>query len=186
MKIETERFGPLEFSPDDIIAFSSGIIGFPDESAFLLIRHGESGVLGWLQSASTPGLAFPVVSAHGLTTEYPDVPVDSAAAAAGIGGEVDDLAVLVVLSAPQGQPATVNLLAPIIVNSATRSGAQVFLEGSRFGTRELFVLPKPGEDREDREELEAVAATQEAATESGPQSPEADGTEADTPVAQGG
>ncbi len=162
MNIETERFGPLEFSSEDVIAFPSGIIGFPDETAFLLIRHGESGALGWLQSTSTRELAFPVVSAHGLTSEYPDVPVDSAAVVAGIGGALDDLAILVVLTAPQGQPATVNLLAPIIVNSATRQGAQVFLEGSRFGTRELFVLPKSGQDQED---AVAAAAAQNAEPE---------------------
>jgi flagellar assembly factor FliW len=46
---------------------------------------------------------------------------------------------MVVLSAPQSQPATVNLLAPIVVNIQTRLGGQLFLEGTSFGTRELFV-----------------------------------------------
>jgi flagellar assembly factor FliW len=49
---------------------------------------------------------------------------------------------MAVLSAPRGGPATVNLMAPIVVNASTRKGAQVHLEGTRFSTRELFVLPK--------------------------------------------
>jgi flagellar assembly factor FliW len=56
---------------------------------------------------------------------------------------LDDFAVLAVLSAPRSQPATVNLLAPLLINSVTRRGAQVFLEGSRFTTRELFAIPAP-------------------------------------------
>ena len=64
---------------------------------------------------------------------------------------------LAVLSAPRGMPATVNLLAPVLINSVNRMGAQVFLEGSRFTTRELFVLPPtserppPGEPRPEPE-----------------------------------
>jgi len=64
---------------------------------------------------------------------------------AGIVGEEQEFAVLAVLSAPRGQPATVNLLAPLVINSVTRAGAQVFLEGSRFTTRELFVTPQPSQ-----------------------------------------
>ena len=65
----------------------------------------------------------------------------SAAQAAGVEGSEQDYAVLVVLCAPIGQAATVNLLAPVVVNAQTHTGAQVILEGSRFSTREVFVLP---------------------------------------------
>jgi flagellar assembly factor FliW len=97
--------------------------------------------LAWLQSVTKPDLAFPVVSAHYFVDGYPDIPVSPAAHAAGVQGNEDDFAVLVVLCAPIGQPATVNLLAPIVVNSETRTGAQVILDGSRFSTREIFVAP---------------------------------------------
>ena len=45
-------------------------------------------------------------------------------------------------SALANQPATVNLLAPIVVNAATRKGAQIILEGTRYSTREFFALPE--------------------------------------------
>ena len=70
-------------------------------------------------------------------------PESAGSDANGIAGEEDDFAVLAVLCAPMGQPATVNLMAPIVVNSETRKGAQVILEGSRFSTREVFVTPQP-------------------------------------------
>ncbi|HEX3594175.1 MAG TPA: flagellar assembly protein FliW [Polyangiaceae bacterium] len=142
MEIQTSRFGKVSASEDDMIRFPRGIIGFREEKAFVLIPHGSSTLIGWLQSAATPELAFPVVSAHGLVDEYPDVGIEQAAERAGIGGPGDELAVLAVMTAPLQQPATVNLLAPLIVNATTRTGAQVFLEGSRFSTQELFAMPR--------------------------------------------
>lgn len=157
MHIATTRFGSVEVPEENLIHFKSGIIGFPRETKFALIPHGESTLIAWLQSAQTPGLAFPVVSAHGLVLDYPDVPLEPVAEKVGLGGSSDDYAVLAVLCATQQQPATVNLLAPLLINAATRQGAQVFLEGSRFTTRELFVLPKAAVESETEAALQAAA-----------------------------
>jgi flagellar assembly factor FliW len=141
MHIATTRFGSVEVPEENLIHFKSGIIGFPRETKFALIPHGESTLIAWLQSAQTPALAFPVVSAHGLVLDYPDVPLEPIAE----------------ICASQLQPATVNLLAPLLINAATRQGAQVFLEGSRFTTRELFVLPKAAVENETEAAIQAAA-----------------------------
>lgn len=148
MIVNSDRFGTIEVDAGDVLAFPSGIVGFPNENEFVLIRKVNSQMIGWLQSTHTSYLTLPVVSAHVLAPRYPDVPFERFAEGVGLGQNVDELAVLVVLSAPPGLPATVNLMAPIIVNSATRVGAQVMLEGSRFSTRELFALPKVAERTE--------------------------------------
>ncbi|MBN1606943.1 MAG: flagellar assembly protein FliW [Polyangiaceae bacterium] len=139
--INSQRFGRIEISRDDVISFPTGIVGFPEDKEFILLRNERSDIIGWLQSVSNPALALPVVSAHCFGDEYPDVSVADAAQNAGLDGDPEQLAVLVVLAALPGQPATVNLLAPIIISADTRTGAQVILEGTRFTTRELFVLP---------------------------------------------
>lgn len=141
MIINSQRFGSLEIDDGELLRFPSGVIGFPTEQRFALVPHQGSGYIAWLQSVTTPELAFPVVSAHAFGDKYPDVPVLEAAEAAGVPGPAEALAVMVVLCALSGQPATVNLLAPIVVNATTRLGAQVILECTRFSTRELFVLP---------------------------------------------
>lgn len=141
MQINSQRFGVVELEDDAVLNFPEGIIGFPREQRFALIPHHGSTFLAWLQSVTKPELAFPVVSAHYFLDGYPDVPVSPAAHAAGVQGKEEEFAVLVVLCAPIGQPATVNLLAPIVINSESRTGAQVILEGSRFSTREAFVAP---------------------------------------------
>jgi flagellar assembly factor FliW len=139
--INSQRFGRIEISRDDVISFPTGIVGFPEDKEFILLRNERSDIIGWLQSVNNPALALPVVSAHCFGEEYPDVSVADAARNAGLDGDPEQLAVLVVLAALPGQPATVNLLAPIIISAETRTGAQVILEGTRFTTRELFVLP---------------------------------------------
>jgi len=149
MNIQSQRFGALEVSDEQVLTFAEGIIGFPNEREFVLLPHNSSGFLAWLQSTSTPNLALPVVSAHAFGERYPDVALEPVAAALGMGEVNDDMALMVVLSAPQGQPATVNLLAPILVNVATRKGAQLILDGSRFTTRELFVREQDTEPTPD-------------------------------------
>ena len=157
MRIETTRFGTVETPEEEIIRFRSGIIGFPEERMYVLIPHGTSQVIAWLQSATTPELAFPVVSAHGFISDYPDVPLLPIIRRTDVGENPDDLAVLVVMSAPRNQPATVNLLAPLLINSQTRQGAQVFLEGSKYSTRELFVIPKTPEQSSDEPRAKIAA-----------------------------
>jgi flagellar assembly factor FliW len=149
MNISSQRFGALEIGEEQVLQFPEGIIGFPNEREFVLIPHNATGFLAWLQSTRSPAIALPVVSAHAFGSKYPDVSIEAEANALGLGE--DDVALMVVLSAPQGQPATVNLLAPILVNVTTRRGAQIILDGSRFSTRELFIreqepeLPKPAQ-----------------------------------------
>ena len=157
-QISTTRFGSVEVPDENLLHFKNGIIGFPKETRFTLIPHGQSTSIAWLQSAATPGLAFPVVSAHGLVGDYPDVPIEPLVDKAGIAGSgADEFAVLAVLCASQLQPATVNLLAPLLINAETRQGAQVFLEGSRFTTRELFVMPTAAPESETTEPRPAGA-----------------------------
>ena len=149
MNISSQRFGALEIGEEQVLQFPEGIIGFPNEREFVLIPHNSTGFLAWLQSTRSPAIALPVVSAHAFGSKYPDVSIEAEAKALGL--DEDDVALMVVLSAPQGQPATVNLLAPILVNVTTRRGAQIILDGSRFSTRELFIreqepeLPKPAQ-----------------------------------------
>lgn len=138
MIINSERFGSIELDDASAIQIPSGIIGFPKERRYALIPHGSTGAVAWLQSLDNPALAFPLVSAHALPMDYPGMDISAAAAACGITANADDLAVLVVLSAATGLPATVNLLAPIVIDTRTRQGAQILLEGTAFSTREMF------------------------------------------------
>jgi flagellar assembly factor FliW len=103
-----------------------------------LLRQRDDSAIGWLQSTTNPSLAFPVVSIDALAVTYPTIAAPPVAAQKE--EEVDPHAVMAVLCASAGQPATVNLLAPIVVNVRSRKGAQILLEGTTFSTNEPFVL----------------------------------------------
>lgn len=101
--------------------------GFPGARRFALVRLDEEGVLCALRSVDEPALRFLVVPPQLFFPDYEPVVDDATVAALGI-DSADDVVVLAVVNAG-GSPAdaTVNLLAPVLVNTATRQGAQVVL-----------------------------------------------------------
>jgi len=138
MHIKTERFGTFEVDDKDPINFPQGMIGFPTEKQFVLLRQRDDSAIGWLQSTTNPSLAFPVVSIEALAVAYPTISAPPVAAQKP--EEADPHAVMAVLCASAGQPPTVNLLAPVVVNVRSRKGAQILMEGTAFSTSEPFVL----------------------------------------------
>jgi flagellar assembly factor FliW len=149
MIVRSDRFGAVEIDEKDTLRFPTGIVGFPDESLFVLLRRQDSRYVGWLQSAKSSHLTLPVVSAHALNPKFPDVDLSEHLARAGLGSHTEEVAILAVLAAPPNEPATVNLMAPIIVNARTRVGAQVMLEGTHFSTHEAFILARDRLDNQD-------------------------------------
>lgn len=149
MIVNSDRFGSVEIAESDTLMFPGGIVGFPQESRFVLLRRQDSQFIGWLQSVKTSYLTLPVVSTHMLTPKFPDVDLKDHVASAGLGSNTEELAVLAVLSAAPNEPATVNLLAPIVVNAKTRIGAQIMLEGTHFTTHEAFALARDRGDQSD-------------------------------------
>jgi flagellar assembly factor FliW len=145
MKVQSSRFGTVEVGEAAEIRFARGLIGFPRETSFVLLRREGAAHVGWLQSTTTAELAFPVVSVDGLDVVYPDVGIEEIFAVSGLTGSPEALAVMAVITATAtGSTATVNLLSPIIVNAETRTGAQVVLEHSRFTTQEPFRMHRKG------------------------------------------
>ncbi len=135
--IESRRFGRIEVAPDQVIHLP-GLPGFPQARRFVLCGHDRGDAFGWLISADVEDLAFvvadpwawfPDYSADLDTRHLRSLGVDSAHA----------LEVLVIATIT-ADGVTLNLAAPLLVNPNTRSGQQVILERSAWGTREA--IPK--------------------------------------------
>jgi flagellar assembly factor FliW len=143
MKVQSSRFGTIELSDDEVINFPAGLIGFPDETSFVMLRPRPDSPIAWLHSTQTSWFALPVVSAEALEVDLGGT-LSEATKTAGIGSSDEPFAVMAVLNAPgAGVPPSVNLMAPIIVNAETRQGAQLLLETSSYSTQEPFVLRAP-------------------------------------------
>ena len=130
MRLEGTRFGEIELDGANIVDVPAGLIGFPDEKRFVLLQPQPGKTVAWLQSLSTPSLAFPVVDG-GEIDDYPDPSPELLAEAAALTN--GELAVLVIVSARQAQDGLIaNMLAPIVVDVTSKRAAQVVLDSKRY------------------------------------------------------
>lgn len=104
--------------------------GFPDQLRFALVALDEDGVLCQLRSLDDPSLRFLVVPPSAFFPDYAPEVSDEVVADLGIAA-ADDVIVLLVLNAGDSLgTTTANLLAPVLVNTATRRASQVILDDS--------------------------------------------------------
>jgi len=125
------RFGEIEVDDSRAMTFPRGLIGFPDARRFVLLEPRGRASVAWLQSLDVPELAFPVVDGACMGQSYPRPAPQELAKNAGLGST--DLALLVIVAATGQQNGLVaNMLAPLLVDLQTRTGAQVVLDHRVF------------------------------------------------------
>lgn len=132
MKIKTVRFGEVEVKDEDVIEFSKGPLGFESNKKWILV---ENGLLGWLQSVDDENLAFVVGNPFEFYGDYNLDVADKEMKELGI-ASIDDINVLSIVSVPpKVEEMTINLLAPIVVNSKTKKAKQVVLNSNSYTVR---------------------------------------------------
>lgn len=126
ISVETRSNTPLvEEIP--VIELVEPMPGFPDRTRFTLVRLDDDGILCSLRSMEDESLRFLVVPPHLFFPDFAPEVDDATVAALGI-ADVDDVLVLVVVNPGDAAAgATANLLAPLVVNTVNRRGAQVVL-----------------------------------------------------------
>lgn len=131
--INTVKFGTVEVKKDVIFDFVSPIIGFSDLKQYTIIDYKPESPFKWLQSMEDMELAFPVTlcSFFGIDYQF-DIP-DEEAEKLGI-ESADDVFVCNIANIPASNPkdATINMLAPIIVNTANKKAMQTILKDKKF------------------------------------------------------
>jgi len=123
MRMNTSRFGPVEFETADVIQFPAGILGLDGCSQWVLLADAQNDCLGWLQSANQAEIALAVVSPRRFVADYQ---VRVARDEVGLLelDQVQDAQVLVIVSKNE-RTVTLNLKAPLVLNLARRLGRQV-------------------------------------------------------------
>ncbi|MDD3115490.1 MAG: flagellar assembly protein FliW [Anaerovibrio sp.] len=146
-KVTTRRFGELEIDDRDIVKFAEGIPAFEKEHEFVVLPYEEGTPYMFLQSLTTPDLAFlmtdPFVFFADYSFELDDENMDRLAV-----GSMEDVLVCTLISIPASGVAdmTTNLLAPIVINRHTMQARQVVLENTDYTTRHrLFPQQKGAE-----------------------------------------
>ena len=115
-----------------VLEFADGIPGFPAATRFVLVRLDDAGLVLDLQSVDDPTARFVVVPSVAFFPEYAPEIDDVTARRLGLADlDTADGAALVLLVVTVGASlaeSTANLMAPIVVNTAAQTAAQVVLD----------------------------------------------------------
>ncbi len=136
IKINSEKFGELEIDKKVIFNFISPILGFDDLTQYALIDYKPDSPFKWLQSIEQEDLAFPITLCSYFQIDYSfDIP-DKEAKELEIENP-DDVLVFNIANIPSSDPnsATINMLAPIVVNLRNNKAMQIVLKNTNFEVR---------------------------------------------------
>ncbi len=126
------------------ITFPAGLPGLPAElTRFELVAVAEESPFFFLQSLQDENTGFILVNPFAFFLDYEfDLPEEDARAL-GIKAP-EEAAVFCIVNASRGLArATVNLLAPVVVNAATGTARQVVLVDERYSIRQPLFGPRP-------------------------------------------
>lgn len=137
--IQSPRFGELQCPEDKIIEFVSPVLGFPNSTRYVISDHDKESDFKWMISVDEPEIAFVILDPTLVASNYVKVidehynrfirELEIA--------KVEDLLVLGIVTIPPTiTMATINLLAPIMINAETKTAKQVILEGSDLSLKQ--------------------------------------------------
>ncbi len=132
---KTARFGELTYADRDVITLPEGLVGLPHLRQWILLDMGAGLPLKWMQSVNDGNFGLPVTTPDFYDQDYaPRLPEETLR---GMGGSVADMVTLIITTVhPGGERLTGNLAAPLLVQPATRRGAQLVLDDQRWPLRQ--------------------------------------------------
>lgn len=124
--------GPTETADDlvevPVVEMVRPLPGFPHDRRFALVRLDEAGVLFRLRSLDGSGLEFLVVPPAPFHPGYAPIIGDDVVADLAIASGEDVLVLVLVRAGATLADTTVNLRAPIVLNTVTQRACQVILD----------------------------------------------------------
>ncbi len=132
MKANTRMFGVIDIADEKIITMEKGMIGFPELTHFALIfdeeKKDKAFRIMWLQSMDDGDVAFPVTDPTYFDEAYAPTVNDEIIAPLGE-MHADNTYLLVTVTVPKNiEDFSINLKAPIVINTDSNKGAQVITE----------------------------------------------------------
>ena len=154
-QIETPHFGLLEYTDDKVLDFPHGIPAFEVERRFLALERPETAPVIFLQSLSRAELVFMTLPVSLVEPGYRGAMSPEDLEALGLQAdrqpeEGREVLTLVLITVDEHRQATANLMAPVVVNLATRRAVQSVQPGSGYSPRH----PLPGGCGAERQEAE--------------------------------
>lgn len=141
LTVSSTRFGDILIEEDRVIHFSEGLLGFPDQKAFIIQQHKPGSSFYWLQSVALPYLAFVIINPFLGEKDYlKELPPSDQSYFNGIEDGRTLALSLVTIKPESDPPLTMNLVGPVIINLENRTGRQVVLSTTRYTCKHPLVL----------------------------------------------
>lgn len=145
MKIETARLGAIEYEESRVITFSQGIPGFKDCKKYILIEIEDSPFM-YLQSIEEGNVTFVVASPFEFYQQYEFEIPSHVKLELQLLDQKNVKVFNIVTVRNQLSEATINLVAPIIINDDNKAGVQHILAEGEYSLRHpLFSAEESGE-----------------------------------------
>lgn len=136
MMLETKHFGNIDILEEEIISFPEGVPGFESVKKFVLLNYDEEkSAFNWLQSVDEPSLAFVLVNPFEIKKDY-EFDVDDEVLKLIDVKKQEEMAVFSIVVIPEDiKKTSMNLKAPVIINSRAKKGMQVVLNSDKYTVR---------------------------------------------------
>lgn len=132
MQLSTLRFGEIDIKDDSIITFPGGLPGLDELQRYAIVRYAPTEPVQWLLCVDDPDLALPVINPFIVKPDY-DIEVDDSELDFIQTHDEEDLMVLSVMVVPDDlTKMTVNLMAPILINTRKMLAAQVMMDHKEY------------------------------------------------------
>ena len=147
MKYQSTRFGEFEVTDNEILNCPDGLYGFEQETQFVLLPFDPNvdSPLEWLQSLTTPELAFVVTDPVPFVPEYEVILIAEDRRAIGL-ADNETFQIRIIVTVPEDyRQMTGNLLAPLVIHPLLNTGKQVVLTRPDYSTQHPL-LPNAARD----------------------------------------
>ena len=161
MRINTLNFGDLEISQESIITFDDGLPGFSQLRQFVVLDMEDIKPFHYLQALpddDTPPIALYLINPFLVDPSYEFRLTDSDMEALKSKNSTEMTIYAVATIPADPRYATLNLMAPIVINEKGRRGRQVILHDSKYSVRH----PLMGGAEPEAEDLDSETANQQA------------------------
>lgn len=137
--VQSAMYGELKVREDEIVTLVQGMPGFEGYTRFAVIRLEEEGPFRVLQSLEDPDISFIIANPYYFFADY-DIGLTEAVQEELSIQRTEEVEVWSVVTANEHiKDATINLMAPLIVNGAKRVGKQVILHESGYRVRQRLL-----------------------------------------------
>jgi len=140
MIIQTKHFGDVEITEEDVLTFEYGIPGFDDLTKFVILGKTDvESPFFWLQSLEESGVAFVISDPFNYVSDY-EAEIDTTMAKfLGIEDENDAIIYNIVTVPEDISKTSINLKAPLVINTKNNKGCQVILENEKYKFKHIIM-----------------------------------------------